>query len=87
MSKVSDLLGLAPYLRSVLEQKAEQEARLCLMCHYHGKRVVSTLVSRDSSGFEWFECVDHGPTDNVARLVRVSSEPISEWISRILFYG
>lgn len=64
-----------------LDRTAERQSRLCLMCYCRGKRdVVSTMVSRDATGLEWFECEAHGPIDNLAGVVRVSSQPINDWL-------
>ncbi len=58
----------------------ERAARMCLMCFSRGKTIASTVVARDATGLEWFECSDHGHTDNLAGVVRVSSRPIDDWL-------
>lgn len=62
-----------------------EQCRICLMCHCRKHaRVLATLVSRSVDGLEWFECANHGPTENIAGAIRVSSEPIQHWIHRNL---
>ena len=67
-------------MTSPVDDLLEQQSRICLMCHCKGLRVVSTLVSRDASGLEWFECEKHGPTDNLAQAKRISSVSIADWL-------
>lgn len=59
-----------------------EEARRCLMCHVRGKRVIATMVSTAADGLQWFECTDHGPTDNLAEVTRIATEPIADWLAR-----
>lgn len=61
--------------------------RYCTVCVARGRTVVATQVAAAAGGLEWYECNDHGPTDNVATVERVGLVPIAEWFRRVPGYG
>jgi hypothetical protein len=54
-------------------------ARPCTVCLARRTRIDATHVAGTADGFEWFECGQHEPTDNVAQVVRAKLTPIAEW--------
>lgn len=56
--------------------------RPCTVClGLRGLRVAASHVARAADGLEWFECGQHEPTENVARVLRVRLTPIAEWFA------
>lgn len=69
--------------------------RLCDPCEYNSKgwSVVTSVLDRnctkcgkpakyvasDDLGLQWFECGNHDPKDNVARVLRMSLTSIDDW--------
>ena len=56
--------------------------RFCRTCNALGVERPATHVARDAGGFEWFECADHGPSDNPGGTERVAREPLDVWFDR-----
>lgn len=56
--------------------------RICNTCLANGKSVRAQFVATDADGLMWFECDNHKPDDNVAGTVRVTREPIDEFLVR-----
>lgn len=54
--------------------------RICNTCLANGKSVRAQFVATDADGLMWFECDNHKPDDNVAGTVRVTREPIDEFL-------
>ncbi len=69
----------------VIEPGADYVAspRNCTVCLANDVRRPATHVARAASGFEWFECGQHGPGDNLAYQPRVALEPIADWFDRV----
>lgn len=56
--------------------------RSCTVCLARDIRRPATHVAHDGDRQEWFECGEHGPTDNLAETTRVGLEPIADWFAR-----
>ena len=61
--------------------------RICTTCASLGKRVEAKFVAAERGPAElsellWFECGEHGPTDNVAGVKREGLEPIDAFFAR-----
>ena len=59
-----------------------ERKRPCTVCLARDRRVEATHVAGTVDGFEWFECGQHEPTDNLASSARTSLTPIAQWFAR-----
>lgn len=57
--------------------------RLCTTCLARNRRAVAAFVAGAPGGLEWYECAEHGPTDNNLEARRAGRVPIAEWFRRL----
>lgn len=65
-----------------MNEQQQDRARPCTVCLSRGRRVAATHVAGTADGFEWFECGQHEPTDNLSHAARARLTPIAEWFAR-----
>jgi hypothetical protein len=59
----------------------DREARRCTHCGAPARFVAS------AGSLSWFECGEHGPTENLAAVIRDKLEPIDAWRARMAAEG
>jgi hypothetical protein len=57
--------------------------KACTVCLANGIRKSAEFVAGDSTSLMWFECTEHGPTDNVAGVLRTRLDPLEEFFKSI----
>lgn len=57
--------------------------RACTTCLARELRKPAEFVAADSTGLMWFECGEHGETDNVAGVLRTRQEPLEAFFRSI----